>query len=309
MKRFLLFVLLFCASFWLFNCSQSQIPARPTELPKLPSVTPIPSRGPPSPTPTQRPSPTPTRFFTPTISPPTSQPCTSETGSISSKQLTTSWLPDPLAYQVYTPPCYDHLSDQYFPVLFLIHGYGFNDDQWVRLKVDEIADRLITTGESSPFIIVMPHDSDHNNLPPENRFGEALVNDLIPVIDSSYRTVPLREFRAIGGLSRGGNWAIHLGLTYWPLFGAIGGHSSPIFVTDGPSKIEAWLVEIPYEQFPDIYLDIGTNDKWLDHTFRFEETLDRHNVPHELYLFPGGHNEDYWAAHTEQYIRWYTSNW
>jgi len=305
--------------FGLAACARSQtypsnpgIPATATRVTSLPVISPSPTATvtlTPSPLPTASPTPIPSRTVSPTPRTPTSTPCNAKTGNIEFKQLTTSWLPIPLDYRVYTPPCYNQNLDQRYPVLYLIHGYGYNDDQWDRLGADEIADKLISTGQISPFIIVMPHDSDHNTLPPKNHFGEALVFGLIATIDTDYRTLPFRDYRAIGGISRGGNWALRLGLSHWSFFGAIGGHSAPFFVSDGPPKVKGWLSAIPSGEFPRIYLDVGDHDKWIDHIIRFEETLDEFNVPHELYLFPGNHDEPYWASHTEHYIRWYTQDW
>lgn len=265
----------------------------------------------PSSTPLTTFTPSPTATGTPTQLPPspTVIGCQPESGNLEEKRLETPWLSKPLEYRVYTPPCYEGSPENRYPVLYLIHGYGYNDDQWLRLGVPEIADKLINSGELPPFIIVLPHDRDHNNQPPENQFGEALIYDLVEAIDSSYRTLPSRQNRAIGGLSRGGNWAIHIGLDHWNVFGVIGAHSAPLFVSDGPSKVRDWLKEIPPDEYPRIFLDIGDKDKWLDHIIRFEELLDEYNISHELFIFPGGHTEDYWKAHTELYIRWYVKGW
>ena len=65
-------------------------------------------------------------------------------------------LPLPLSYRIYLPPCYDEMEDARYPVLYLIHGQNFNDDQWDRLGVDESADALIAAEEMSPLLIVMP---------------------------------------------------------------------------------------------------------------------------------------------------------
>ncbi len=265
-----------------------------------PSSTPLPSLSP---------SMTQTQTSTATYVQPVESSCLSDTGDIEQAKLTTSWLKNPLEYRVYTPPCYSHNLDQNYPVLYLIHGYGFNDDQWERLAVGEIADRLITSGKIPPLVMVMPHDQNHNVLPPENQFGEALVFDLITTIDSIYRTIPERQYRAIGGISRGGNWAIHLGLNYWNIFGAIGGHSAPLFVTDGLPKVDGWLQKIPPEYFPRMYLDSGEGDRWTDNVIRLAGILNDFGVPHELHIFPGGHNETYWSPHIEHYLRWYTEEW
>ena len=281
-----------------------------------PSFQPQPSetRTPAAPTETIQPTKTFTPFLpstqTPMPSPsPTKLSCWSEGGIIEKREIPSNWLPDPLQFRVYTPPCYDQQNERRYPVLYLIHGQTYTDDQWDRLGADETADALIASGELSPFIIVMPREKERSTPPPANLFGDALIYDLIPRIDSDYRTLPDRYFRAIGGLSRGGNWAVHLGLSYWGFFGRIGAHSTPTFVTDGPQVIREWLSEIPAEELPGIFMDAGEDDIWLSYTLQFEEILNQEDIPHEWYLFPGQHNEEYWSAHLEQYLRWYAQDW
>lgn len=257
------------------------------------------------------PSPQPTSVISATPLSPSPTPwfCVPSNGQIEELQLKTKFLTNPLDYRVYLPPCYESNTDQRYPVLYLIHGYGYNDDQWVRLGVGDISDKLIIEEEIPPLIIVMPHDSDHNVQPPTNQFGNAVLYDLVREIDTTYRTLPFRQYRAIGGLSRGGNWALHIGLSHSEYFGIIGTHSAPLFVTEGPPVVKAWLDDIQSNNYPHIYIDVGDHDKWLDEIIRFEEILDEYNVPHDFYIFPGNHTEDYWKSHTEQYIRWYTKEW
>ena len=194
-----------------------------------------------------------------------------------------------------------------YPVLYLIHGSTYTDDQWDRLGADEAADRLIADQSIPPLIIVMPRDRAWVE-PTEDPFGEALVSHLIPWVDGNYRTLPDRAFRAIGGLSRGASWAIHLGISRWELFGAIGAHSLPVFWSDTP-KIRNWLKSIPEAELPRIYLDIGEKDYLIESAIWFENVLNELDIPHEWYLFPGRHEEAYWQTHLEGYLRWYTQDW
>jgi len=258
---------------------------------------------------TPSPHPTSSKSSKPLFPSPTPNRCGSETGQIEEKQLATRLLESPMEYRVYLPPCYDFNQERRYPTLYLIHGYGFNDDQWERLGIGEISNTLIIAGEIPPLIIVMPHDNNHNIQPPTNQFGDAVLIDLVHEIDLDYRTITTRQYRAIGGLSRGGNWAFHIGLGSWDYFGAIGGHSSPLFVTEGPPVVKSWLEEIPAKDYPRIFLDVGDHDKWITKIMGFEELLDDYSVPHELYIFPGNHTEEYWKSHTEQYLRWYTEEW
>ena len=195
-------------------------------------------------------------------------------------------------------------------MLYLIHGQSYNDDQWDRLGVDETADALIASGEVSPFLIVMPRDRACCDQPDKDRFGQAFTEALIPWVDQTYRTLPERPNRAIGGLSRGAAWAIHIGLPNWNMFGAIGGHSLPVFWTD-TFYIKKWLEAIPSQQMPRFYLDNPNNDRReiLDSSLWFESLLTERDIPHEWHRFTGYHDEEYWKSHIEQYLRWYTEDW
>ena len=235
--------------------------------------------------------------------------CWNEGGFIENQQLNTELLPDPLVFRLYLPPCYEQQPERAYPVLYLLHGQTYTDDQWIRLGVDDTADKLITAGQIPPLIIVMPFEQDDHTPPPENPYGEALVSELIPYIEETFRTRAERAYRAIGGLSRGGNWAVHLGLSHWEKFGALGGHSTPSFVTDGPPRIREYLQAIPDDQIPRIYMDAGENDGWIFYTLKLEAVFTEENIPHEWYLFQGTHDEEYWVNHIEDYLRWYTLGW
>ena len=225
------------------------------------------------------------------------------------EQLETEMLRQPLEFRVYLPACYSQQPERRYPVLYLIHGQSYNDDQWDRLGADEVIDALVREGETVPFLIVMPRDRVWTQ-PGEDHFGEAVVDVLLPYIDATYRTLPERKYRAVGGLSRGASWAIHFGLKNWELFGNIGGHSPPVFMGD-VAFIKRWLDAIPLEEMPRIYLDIGINDRpeIMDSAVWFENLLTQRNISHEWHLFNGYHEEAYWQAHVEHYLRWYAQDW
>lgn len=270
---------------------------------RIPSATTFPS-----PIPSITRSPQPSR--SPTLTPSPTRPiCLRQGGRIETNQVRTELLKLPLEYRVYLPPCYDQNRSQRYPVLYLIHGQNYNDDQWDRLGVDEIANKLIATGEMPPFIVVMPRDRVWSQ-PSEDRFGDAVMEALLPKIDTDYRSLAERRYRAVGGLSRGAGWAVHLGLSHWESFGAIGAHSLPVFYSDLP-YIKKWLDAIPSDSLPRIYLDLGDKDRLqLSRSAKwFEELLTQKNIPHEWHLYPGYHEEAYWQTHLEEYLRWYGEGW
>jgi enterochelin esterase-like enzyme len=210
---------------------------------------------------------------------------------------------------IYLPPCYQDQKGRHYPVLYLIHGKNYSHDQWDRIGADEVADKFVAAGEAAPFIIVMPQDRLGIE-PPEDQFGEAILAELIPWIDKSYRTIPEREYRAIGGLSRGAAWAIHLGLGHWEVFGAVGAHSMALFWGD-VADIPLWLEEMQPEGTPRIFVDVGRKDfeEIRNSSAWFRDLLTEMDIPHEWYSFAGTHDEDYWRSHLELYMRFYTLEW
>ena len=168
-------------------------------------------------------------------------------------------------------------------------------------------DELIFSGEITPFIVVFPDDR-YWNLEYGPGFGDRLIGALVPYIDVTYRTIPNREHRALGGLSRGGGWTIQLGLENPELFGSLGLHSPAIFKDNAP-VVERDLKKIPEELRPRLWLDAGDNDRELESIMVFEEMLARNEFPHEFHFNAGDHSEAYWGLHVRDYLRWYDEAW
>ncbi|MCH7918420.1 MAG: esterase [Planctomycetes bacterium] len=112
---------------------------------------------------------------------------------------------------VYTPPRYDKDTDTRYPVLYLQHGAGEDERGWpVQGRVNFILDNLIAAGKAKPMIIVM--DKGYARAPGQEEgrrfnfdtFERVMIDDLIPTIDASYRTLTDRDNRAMAGLSMGG---------------------------------------------------------------------------------------------------------
>ena len=289
MMRFRLFLLIaLLPGFW--ACS-------PTDQALLtPSAIPAITSSPQAPATASRVPPTPTA---------TPLTCLSQPPRVDSGEIDTTKPPQ--QFLIYLPPCYDEKTDQRYPVLYLLHGQTYTDDQWVRLGAPQAANHLILSGKSPPFIMVFPDDR-YWNLPEEAGFGDRVVNVIIPYIDLNYRTLASRQDRAIGGLSLGGGWAVHLGLTRYDLFSSVGLHSPAIRVDDGP-YIEDWVKTLPTESWPRLWIDAGDQDRELGSIIQFENLLSYYQVPHEWHMYTGDHSEQYWGVHVTEYLQWYAEGW
>jgi enterochelin esterase family protein len=213
----------------------------------------------------------------------------------------------PQEFIIYLPPCYKNSADARFPVLYLLNGQTYNQDQWVRLGAPTVADELIHSNEATPFIMVFPDDRYWNSEAGPG-FGNRLINDLIPYVDKNYRTLADREHRTLGGLSRGGGWTVKLGFEHPELFGALGLHSPATFKDNAP-YVEKIIQAIPQETRSKLWIDVGDSDMELTNALVLEEVLTRNDYLHEFHRFAGDHTEKYWSAHVEEYLRWYTQIW
>ncbi len=282
MRHFrLIFLFLFL---WLSACQLIDRPV-PTAIP-----TALPTQPPPN-------TPLPTRI-------PTATPvdCHTLPGSVVTGALPSGDKP-PQEFVVYLPPCYQQETNRRYPVLYLLHGQTSTDTQWVDLGAPQTADELIRSGKVTPFIMVFPDDR-YWNLPPGPGFGDRLVHEIVPYIDENFRTLPDRYDRALGGLSRGGAWAVHVLLTRYDLFGSIGLHS-PVVFDDDAAVLQRLVAAIPSDAWPRLWLDAGDRDGGLGKTEALESLLTAYEVPHEWHMYTGDHTNPYWQAHVSEYLQWY----
>lgn len=134
---------------------------------------------------------------------------------------------------VYTPPDYEKNLKIRYPVLYLQHGSFEDETGWsAQGKANLILDNLIAEQKAVPMIIVMDNgyaferaNNSESGKPRKFVFEEVLINEIIPMIDSSFRTIADRKFRAMAGLSMGANQTIHITMNNLDLFSHIGGFS------------------------------------------------------------------------------------
>ncbi|MDX9812905.1 MAG: alpha/beta hydrolase-fold protein [Bacteroidales bacterium] len=109
---------------------------------------------------------------------------------------------------VYVPAEYESNPSKKYPVLYLVHGWGEDENGWsVQGHMGNIMDGLIASGKAVPMIVVMPSGDIKTNSDVRTASGnitDIFIKDLIPYIDKTFRTYTDRDHRAMAGLSRGG---------------------------------------------------------------------------------------------------------
>ena len=203
--------------------------------------------------------------------------------------------------QVYTPPGYS--ADTKYPVLYLLHGIGGDENEWARGGHPEIIlDNLIADKKAEPMIIVMPNGrAQTDDRPGPNAMGTApafgkfdkdLLGDLIPFIQSKYSVKPDRESRALAGLSMGGGQSLNFGLGNLDTFAWVGGFSSA-----PNTKPAAELVPdaaAATKQLKLLWISCGNKDGLIAISQGVHTFLKEKNVPHIWHVDGNAHDFRHW---------------
>ena len=231
--------------------------------------------------------------------------CTATTGEVRDLQIPAGTTSENMLVKVYLPPCYEQEDSAGYPVLYLLHGQGADENQWIDLGIARAADALIADGQIPPLIIVLPGEQNPLQSPQNSSFGSEIIQTLIPYVDAHFSTCTERACRAIGGLSRGGNWAVKLGFAYPEQFSAVGSHSTPLFYGQA-AQIRQSVTEMNApSDAPFLYVDVGDKDMYYANVAEFVSTMEELGVPYQYTEFAGKHEPGYWSAHVSNYLLWY----
>lgn len=215
-------------------------------------------------------------------------------------------------YLVYLPPCYD-ASNRRYPSLYLIHGLYYDDTHWEKLGVFDAMDQGIHAGSYAPAIIVLPSGDDDlfsNTSGGPNSYEGEVVNVLMPTIDRLFRTDTRPQMRAIGGISRGGVWSLEIGFHDPTHFGIVGAHSACLNLNEAPPDFDPLkMTDLITLKSQRIWLDAGDADGCLPGTQDLHAALDTSHVEHTYQVYPGNHEDAFWAAHLGDYLTFYTAAW
>ena len=228
-------------------------------------------------------------------------------------------------YAIYLPPDYES-STRSYPVLYLLHGGGDDQTGWVQFgEVMNITDKAIAEGKATPMIIVMPDANTTRRGYSNNATGTWLYEDfffkeLMPFVEKKYRIKADKRFRAIAGLSMGGDGSFTYALHHPELFSSacpLSAGTGPLTMdvaktnvrrtdstaTDG--QIEAFYKRqsVPelVNNVPDSlkkavrwYIDCGDDDFLFEGNSLVHIAMRKKEIPHEFRIRNGGHNWTYW---------------
>ncbi|MBQ4388578.1 MAG: esterase [Bacteroidales bacterium] len=225
---------------------------------------------------------------------------------------------------VYTPAGYETSKAKY-PVLYVLHGIGGDEDAWVTQgRATQILDNLIARGEAKPMIVVFTNGNIACEAAPlENADGyvnptmslpktmegtfEKSFPEIVKFIDSRYRTIAKKQSRAICGLSMGGFHTLNISLNYPDMFNYSGMFSAAIGVSD-PSisplyqdfdkKLATYFAKKPAL----LWIGIGKTDFLIQSNNDFRAKLDAAGYPYKYMETEGGHIWRNWRIYLSEFV-------
>ena len=216
---------------------------------------------------------------------------------------------------VYTPPQYMNDNKTRFPVLYLQHGSFEDETGWSSQgKANIILDNLIAEKKAVPMIIVMDNGYAYKNSEakqPVSVFEEIMMTEIIPMIDTKFRTISDREHRAIAGLSMGANQTMRIAMNHLDQFAYYGGFSG---TSNYPSSDEIDPAVFLDGKFNDgkainkqlkvLWLGLGTKEPkpFPGSIGAFRKMLDKQGIKYVFYESPEtAHEWLTWRRSLNQY--------
>ena len=212
-------------------------------------------------------------------------------------------------YLVYTPPGYDPTAWKRYPVLYLLHGYSDETTAWTGSgRANVILDNLIARHQAKPMIVVMPlgygtmevvkagwsrvHDRAlwQRNV---DKFNDALLGEVMPQVEKTYRIAKSRAAHAIAGLSMGGTESLVTGLNHPDKFAWVGAFSSGGLNTNYVAQFPALNATVN-DRVRLLWIACGRDDKLVKDNRQFCAWLDTKGVRHTWVETPGSHSFRVW---------------
>ena len=231
---------------------------------------------------------------------------------------------------VYTPYGYDHKKTKVkYPVLYLLHGGGGDEDSWSTLgRTCQILDNLIASGKAKPMLVVMPNGNPNQYasqtlMKPvkqdvrkyNSNFDNytSLVADIVPFIEGRYNVIRNKSGRAVAGLSMGGGQSFYIAFRNVDVFSAVGVFASGLIGSSAiggqpfyaEQQIPGMLTQPEkFNKFDVIYLSSGEQDNRIDGMKKFKETLDAKGYNGVVWeQWPGGHEWKVWRRDLAAFVQ------
>ena len=213
---------------------------------------------------------------------------------------------------VYTPYGYENNPKAKYPVLYLLHGGGGDEEAWTSMgRAAQILDNLIEKGLAKPMIVVMPNGNPGQQaaatlnvatkqVSEQNAYVNSLVKEIIPFIEKNFRAIPKADSRAIAGLSMGGGHTLSATALYPGTFGYI----CPLSIGSQRSEqLDAQLQGIKKAGYKLYWFGCGKEDFLWQSAQQLDAALTANGLEHTFFVSDGGHVWANWRLYLNTFAQ------
>jgi enterochelin esterase-like enzyme len=216
-------------------------------------------------------------------------------------------------FRIYLPACAATGSER-LPVLYLFHGYPFDEAHWDTLGLDEMVESWIQAQEVPRVVLVMPRLPEPLFRGPKSggpgSYEAELLQGLLPAVEAEYPVATSPDRRAIAGISRGGVWSLEIGMRHPEAFATVAALSPALSVNYAPPTYDPLVLAAGTSPLPErFYVAVGAEDWARPKSEALVETLQARGKSAVLDIVPGGHAAETWIAALPGLLTYVTEGW
>ncbi len=200
-------------------------------------------------------------------------------------------------YMVYLPKDYDE-SDRFYPTVYLLHQYNSDHTSYQTDHIDQLLDQAIEAGELEDMIVVVPNSSEDSFWLGD--WERMVTEELVPLIDDKYRTIPDARYRLTAGASMGGQGAFGIALRNPDVFsGAISFFGAFSMGQNASPNLIAQDESAEYLRYFSLYFMCGNQDMYGFEipAIKLDKALHEKAVPHTFFVENGEHNSAFYLPY------------
>ena len=226
--------------------------------------------------------------------------CTEKAGAFVEGSYDSPVLNQQVPYLAYLPPCYG-VESQSYPIAYLLHGYPYDQYHWPDLDLIRVYEQELAGGEWPRIVFVFPYVPDPLFTKTDGGAGsyeQEFLEGLVPAVTAAYRISPNSDLHILGGVSRGGVWALEIGLRNADQFGRIMA-VSPSLVNNYPrASYDPFEIIREDRTFPaTIFISTAEDEApFRGKIEAFITALDREEIVYTFLLHPGVHSDESWRS-------------
>lgn len=239
--------------------------------------------------------------------------CQRAHGRIEQRSYRGAVVKDDVPVLVYLPPCYRPSAGP-FPSLILLHGFPFDETHWLDLGVVEAIERGLEEEGWPPFVAIMPYLPQPLFTGTDGGPGSyeaEMMEGLLPFIEAEYAIDPRAGRSGLAGISRGGVWALEIGLRHAERFDALAALSPALSVNYPRPKYDPFIILRGEGPFPShLLLTAGTGEPgFYEAAERMAAAMEKAGLAPVFLETDGGHNAAGWEPILMDVLRFFTVNW